>query len=172
MGISKRRLQLVLILVSLPILAIVLSRSYVLDRFRGDDPGAELKVDLSERSMSLLEDGEVTRTYPVAVGQPSHPTPTGTFQTGRIVWNPGWNPPNSPWARGEKPRSPDDPKNPMQGVKIYFREPAYFIHGTNSPASIGSAVSHGCIRMTESSAKSVANWIEEHGGSVPLVIQG
>lgn len=54
MGISKRRLQLVLILVSLPILAIVLSRSYVLDRFRGDDPGAELKVDLSERSMSQI----------------------------------------------------------------------------------------------------------------------
>ena len=132
---------------------------------------AALRVDLSERKMYVIEDGEVVRTYSVAVGRPTNPTPTGTFRTGRIEWNPRWVPPNSPWARGEKPREPGDPKNPMQGVKIYFREPAYYIHGTNDPASIGSAASRGCIRMRVDDAKAVATWIQEHGGSVRLTIQ-
>jgi lipoprotein-anchoring transpeptidase ErfK/SrfK len=58
----------------------------------------------------------------------------------------------------------------MQGVKIYFREPWYFIHGTNNPGSIGEAASHGCIRMTEGDAVAVGHWIEKMGGSVPLLI--
>ena len=132
---------------------------------------ASLRVDLSERQMSVIEDGEVVRTYGVAVGRSSNPTPQGTFRTGRIVWNPGWVPPNSEWARNEVPREPGDPKNPMRGVKIYFRAPAYFIHGTNDPGSIGSAASRGCIRMRESDAKALANWIEEQGGGVRLVIR-
>lgn len=132
---------------------------------------AEIRVDLSERTLSVIEDGEVVRTYSVAVGRATNPTPTGTYRTGRIVWNPGWVPPNSDWAKDEIPREPGDPKNPMVGVKIYFREPAYFIHGTNAPASIGSAASRGCIRMHPDEAKSLANWIEDQGGSVRMVIQ-
>ncbi len=138
----------------------------------GDEvAAAEIRVDLSERSLALMENGEVVRTYSVAVGRSSNPTPTGTFRTGRIVWNPGWVPPNSEWAKDEVPRAHGDPKNPMVGVKIYFREPAYFIHGTNAPGSIGSAASRGCIRMNPDEAKSVARWIQEQGGSVRMVIQ-
>jgi lipoprotein-anchoring transpeptidase ErfK/SrfK len=132
----------------------------------------ELRIDLSERVMRVMEGGEEVRRYEVAVGSRKHPTPQGSFRTGRIVWNPGWVPPNSEWARDEKPRAHGDPKNPMRGVKVYFREPAYYIHGTNAPASIGRAASHGCIRMRESDAVSVARWIEEQGGSVRLVISG
>jgi lipoprotein-anchoring transpeptidase ErfK/SrfK len=58
----------------------------------------------------------------------------------------------------------------MQGVKIYFNPPYYFIHGTNDPGSIGEAASHGCIRMTEDDAVSLARRIQEAGGSVSLVI--
>jgi lipoprotein-anchoring transpeptidase ErfK/SrfK len=58
----------------------------------------------------------------------------------------------------------------MQGVKIYFREPAYFIHGTNDPGSIGRAASHGCLRMQVGAAKSLARRIQKYG-SVPMVIQ-
>jgi lipoprotein-anchoring transpeptidase ErfK/SrfK len=129
-----------------------------------------LKVDLSDRRLYVIEGGEVVQSYGVAIGTRRYPTPTGHFRTGRIVWNPGWVPPNREWARGERPRSPGDPANPMQGVKIYFREPAYFIHGTNDPGSIGSAASHGCLRMRVGDAMSLARQIRKHG-SVPLVIQ-
>ena len=52
------------------------------------------------------------------------------------------------WARDLDYQPPGAPANPMQGVKIYFQAPYYFIHGTNDPESIGEAASHGCIRMT------------------------
>ena len=136
------------------------------------DRSSELQIDLSERVMRVVEGGEEVRRYEVAVGSRKHPTPRGTFRTGRIVWNPGWVPPDSDWARDEKPRPPGDPKNPMRGVKIYFREPAYYIHGTNAPGSIGQAASHGCIRMRERDAVKLGRWIEAKGGSVRLVIKG
>jgi lipoprotein-anchoring transpeptidase ErfK/SrfK len=166
----RHQLRLALFLLAIPIVgALLLFRADILGLFGAAAP-LELKVDLSERRLYVIENGETVQTYRVAVGKPSNPTPTGTFRTGRIEWNPGWNPPNSPWARGQKPRAPGDPKNPMRGVKIYFREPSYYIHGTNDPASIGQAASHGCIRMTESDAKALARRIESAGGNVPLVI--
>jgi lipoprotein-anchoring transpeptidase ErfK/SrfK len=58
----------------------------------------------------------------------------------------------------------------MQGVKIYFKAPYYYIHGTNSPGSIGSAASHGCLRMRTKDAKALARRISKHG-SVLLVIE-
>jgi lipoprotein-anchoring transpeptidase ErfK/SrfK len=60
--------------------------------------------------------------------------------------------------------------NPTQGVKIHFKAPDYYIHGTNDPASIGRAASRGCIRMRESDAKNLARRIQRAGGSVPLRI--
>jgi lipoprotein-anchoring transpeptidase ErfK/SrfK len=136
------------------------------------DPGPlELRVDLSERRLYVHEAGELVETYGVAVGRASNPTPTGTFRTGRIEWNPRWVPPPREWARKLKPRAPGDPRNPMQGVKIYFREPWYYIHGTNDPGSIGTAASRGCLRMRSGDAKALARLIERNGGSAPLVIR-
>jgi L,D-transpeptidase ErfK/SrfK len=134
------------------------------------DAAMSLKVDLSNRELYVIENGDVVRTYGVAVGSRKHPTPTGRYWTGRIIWNPRWVPPPSKWARKLKARAPGDPRNPMQGVKIYFREPWFYIHGTNAPGSIGSASSHGCIRMRTRDAKRLAKRISEHG-SVLLVIQ-
>jgi lipoprotein-anchoring transpeptidase ErfK/SrfK len=107
----------------------------------------------------------------VAIGRPRHPTPTGSFRTGDIIYNPPWRPPPQYWARNLLPQPGGSPRNPMQGVKIFFREPYYFIHGTNDPGSIGEAVSHGCIRMTADDAVSLARTIERAGGSVPLEIR-
>ena len=135
-------------------------------------PPLKLEVDLSQRSLKVVQNGKVVRTYGVAVGRPGHPTPTGSFRTGGIDWNPSWTPPpDQAWARNKKPQPPGAAANPMRGVKIYFKAPYYFIHGTNAPGSIGEAASHGCIRMTESDAVSLARTIQRAGGSVPLTIR-
>jgi L,D-transpeptidase ErfK/SrfK len=136
-----------------------------------DKPGLRLEVSLSARTLNVIENDRVVKTYVVAVGRPSNPTPPGRYQTGRITWNPSWIPPKSWWARNKKPQPPDAPENPMQGVKIYFKAPAYYIHGTNVPSSMGRAASRGCIRMTEEEAKELARTIEKAGGSVPLLIR-
>lgn len=170
MAVLLRRRLWLLLLAFIPIIAALASGSYVLRRVHKSDPPPHLRVDLSERTLKVIEGGDVVRTYGVAVGSRKHPTPTGSFRTGRIDWNPRWIPPLSEWARKLRPRAPGDPRNPMQGVKIYFREPAYFIHGTNDPESIGTAASHGCIRMRVKEARSLARTISKHG-SVLLVIQ-
>ena len=163
-GYRNRALVLgvsILVLSAVPIYALVVR-----------DPGPlELRADISERRLYVYEGGELVETYGVAVGRAGNPTPTGTFRTGRIEWNPRWVPPPREWARKLKPRAPGDPRNPMQGVKIYFREPWYYIHGTNDPGSIGTAASRGCLRMKSGDAKALARLIQRSGGSVPLVIQ-
>ena len=135
-----------------------------------DDPPLRLEVSLSGREMKVIENGDVVQTYGIAVGRPSNPTPTGTFRTGQIIWNPAWTPPPSDWARDKNYEPPGSPSNPMQGVKIYFRAPWYFIHGTNNPGSIGEAASRGCIRMNPEDATALAHRIQEAGGSVTLEI--
>jgi len=105
------------------------------------------------------------RHYDIAVGTKSHPTPMGRFVVRHLVWNPAWVPPNAGWAKGKKPASPGDPKNPMRAVKIFFQEPDYYIHGTNDEDSIGYAASHGCIRMAEADAVDLARYLMEHAGA-------
>lgn len=162
----RRRAQLASLLTILGLAWWILVRTGAIGQ-----PPLRLVVSLSERELYVIEHGEVVRTYDIAIGRPSHPTPTGSFRTGDIVWNPSWKPPNSDWARDLKYQPPGVPANPMQGVKIYFRAPYYFIHGTNDPESIGEAASHGCIRMSADDAIALARWIERAGGSVRLNIR-
>lgn len=137
---------------------------------RAHDGPITLEVSLSSRSLRVVDGDSTLVTYEVAVGRPSNPTPTGTFETGDIVWNPSWTPPSSDWAANKSYQPPGAAANPMQGVKIYFQAPYYFIHGTNDPGSIGEAASHGCIRMVPGDAKELARRIEAAGGDVPLTI--
>jgi murein L,D-transpeptidase YcbB/YkuD len=130
-----------------------------------DSAPARLRVDLSERRLYVEENGAVVRSYPVAVGRPQHPTPRGDFAVTRVTWNPRWVPPDSEWARGKQPREPGDPHNPMGRVKAFFREPTYYIHGTEDESSIGRAASHGCVRMRNDDVIELGRWLIEHGGA-------
>lgn len=122
-----------------------------------------LRVDLSDRKLEVMERGAVIRTYDVTVGTRRHPTPAGQFRIDWIVWNPSWNPPNSDWARGKDPIGPG-PDNPMGRVKMFFRQPAYYVHGTVAEDEIGRAASHGCVRMRNDDVIELARLVMEHGG--------
>ena len=124
-----------------------------------------LEVDLSTRQLSVMEDGSVTETYPVAIGKPSYPTPEGAFEIRRIIWNPKWVPPDSEWAKKKKETPPGDPANPMGKVKIFFSEPDYYIHGTRETDSLGEAESHGCLRMRNSDVVALARKVMAAGGT-------
>jgi L,D-transpeptidase ErfK/SrfK len=127
--------------------------------------GVRLRVSLSLKRLVVEDGGQVVREFGVAIGKPSHPTPRGQFTIRKMIWNPAWVPPkNRAWARGKRPRNPGDPGNPMQTVKIFFREPYYYIHGTNDPKSIGTAASHGCLRMDPIDAAELGAYLMEHGG--------
>ena len=124
-----------------------------------------LKADLSSRMLTVTRGDSVLKTYSVAVGQDRYPTPTGTFTIRKIVWNPSWHPPpGSDWAKGKKAKGPGEPGNPMKVVKIFFKEPDYYIHGTDAVESLGDAASHGCLRMDPDEVADLAKLIMEHGG--------
>lgn len=101
--------------------------------------------------------GEPTRvlTFPVSIGKMDWRTPLGTTSIVDKRRNPVWNPPNSVReehaARGDPlPASvPAGPDNPLGAFAMRLGIPggSYLIHGTNNPAAVGMAVTHGCIRM-------------------------
>jgi lipoprotein-anchoring transpeptidase ErfK/SrfK len=89
---------------------------------------------------------QVKRTFGIATGQPSFPTPLGSFEIASKTRNPWWRPPDSDWARGAEP-IPPGPGNPLGTRWMGLSAPAIGIHGTPDAASIGYSASHGCIRM-------------------------
>jgi lipoprotein-anchoring transpeptidase ErfK/SrfK len=127
-------------------------------------PSLRLTADLSQRMLYIEENDEVVLSFKVAIGLPQHPTPTGSFLIRKIVWNPTWVPPEEKWARRDTPKAAGDPRNPMRLVKIFFRPPDYYIHGTPYVGSLGKAASHGCLRMDPVDAAEVAQYVMEHGG--------
>lgn len=124
-----------------------------------------LRANLRAKILSVQSGDRTLKTYAIAVGQDKYPTPLGSFSIRKIVWNPSWvPPPNSEWAKGKTAKGPGDPGNPMKVVKIFFKEPDYYIHGTDDVESLGSAASHGCLRMDAAEVADLAKIIMEHGG--------
>ena len=114
-----------------------------------------LVVNLPAYRLDVFRDQERIRTYPVGIGTAQYPTPMGAWEIASVEWNPWWNPPPSPWARNER-RTPPGPGNPMGRAKIGFL-PLFYLHG--SPAGIGRASSHGCIRMKNEDVLDLARLI-------------
>jgi lipoprotein-anchoring transpeptidase ErfK/SrfK len=130
---------------------------------RNDGP-LELTANLTTRRLTVRREGELVKEYDVAVGQDRYPTPPGLYSIQKIVWNPSWAPPDAAWARGKSAKGPGHPANPMKMVKIFFREPDYYIHGTGDVESLGEAASHGCLRMDPDEAAELALLIMENAG--------
>jgi len=106
----------------------------------------KIVVTLGKFRLQLFRDGKVVKTYRVAIGAPGYPTPTGTFSVVNKQVDPTWLPPDSDWAKGLGP-IPPGPGNPLGTRWIGTSAPAVGIHGTYADGSIGTAASHGCIRM-------------------------
>ena len=99
------------------------------------------------------KDDPIVYTWPVGIGRAGWETPLGKTRIVRKKANPIWYPPDSireEYAeRGELlPRVVrPGPDNPLGSHALYLGLPAYLIHGTNRPYSVGMRVSHGCLRM-------------------------
>jgi lipoprotein-anchoring transpeptidase ErfK/SrfK len=106
----------------------------------------KLVIVKHEFRLRAYRDGRLVAVFPIAIGQPRYPSPTGTFAITEKLKNPTWIPPNSPWAKGLEP-IPPGAGNPLGTRWIGTSAPAVGIHGTPNDASIGTAASHGCIRM-------------------------
>jgi hypothetical protein len=106
-----------------------------------------LTLDRGTFTLRLWEDLELTRTYTVAVGQEGLETPEGLYEIQAKEENPIWHVPESDWAGDLAGQTiPPGPSNPIKARWMAIYEGAG-IHGTEETASLGSAASHGCVRM-------------------------
>lgn len=124
-----------------------------------------MAISTQKKILVVRVNGQDVKQYDVAVGLPKHPTPMGRFGVRHIVWNPAWVPPKAKWSKGKQPTAPNDPKNPMKVVKLFFQEPDYYIHGTDQEDTLGAAASHGCIRMAQQDVYDLARFIMQNGGA-------
>jgi hypothetical protein len=112
-------------------------------------PG-QIIVSFSDRRLYLITERGKAITYPVAVPAGDARWQGVTFVSDKKI-NPAWTP--TPEMVRQNPRLPrwvpgGHPMNPLGIRAMYLGTSAYRIHGTDAPWTIGQAVSHGCIRMT------------------------
>lgn len=119
-----------------------------------------IKVDLSAKKLTLYDkDGDI-KTWPVATGTPGFPTPEGTFRIVLKRYMPTWGNPGSDWAKDMPPFIPPGPDNPLGLRALNLNAPGIRIHGTSNIGSIGTAASHGCVRMTNASIIELYDMVE------------
>lgn len=108
----------------------------------GPSPPAptSIVVNLPARTLYWYVNGELVRSFPVAIGKTSTVTPVGAYKVQYKAVHPWWQPPDG------GPVVPPGPSNPLGTRWIQFNG-GYGIHGNNNPSSIGQVVSAGCIRM-------------------------
>jgi lipoprotein-anchoring transpeptidase ErfK/SrfK len=110
---------------------------------------AILVVDRSNFKLTLYKNLELAKTYSVAIGAVGFDTPTGLYHIQNKAVNPAWTMPNSDWvAPGDRGKVVPGgvPENPLKARWLGIYDGAG-IHGTDAEGSIGTAASHGCVRM-------------------------
>lgn len=109
----------------------------------------EIVLELRKRTISLVEGGKVLGKWPVAIGDPSTPTPTGRYSIRNKVVNPQYQS-----TKSGKNNPTIGPNGPLGDRWLGFHSTdrdQFGIHGT-PPAWAwavhqGAAVTHGCVRM-------------------------
>jgi lipoprotein-anchoring transpeptidase ErfK/SrfK len=109
---------------------------------------AVIVVNRGAFQLTLYKHLKPVKTYPIAVGQVGLETPAGLYDVQNKAVDPDWHVPNSAWAGDLAGQviPGGSPENPIKARWLGIYDGAG-IHGTSEDASIGSAASHGCIRM-------------------------
>ena len=109
----------------------------------------EILLELGKRQISLIEGSQVIGRWPVAIGDPSTPTPVGRFTIENMVVNPVYQSTSSGKINATK-----GPQAPLGDRWIGFKQSGvnqYGIHGTPDAwawtVTSRAAVSNGCVRM-------------------------
>jgi lipoprotein-anchoring transpeptidase ErfK/SrfK len=100
-----------------------------------------IDIALGAHKLSLYQGDTLVSEYPIGVGTAQTPTPGGKYYIKELLQPPNPNGPYGAYAYG------------LSGFSNVLEEfnggdGVIGIHGTNDPSTIGTDVSHGCIRLT------------------------
>ena len=107
-----------------------------------------LVADRYNFKLRLYRDLQLQKEYTVAVGAVGFDTPAGLYHIQNKAVDPAWHVPERDWA-GDLAGTivPGGvPENPLKARWLGIYDGAG-IHGTDQTDSLGTAASHGCIRM-------------------------
>ena len=107
-----------------------------------------LTLDRGGFQLKLWRNLELEKTYTVAVGKIGMETPAGLYTIQNKQVDPAWHVPDSDWAGDLAGQVIPGgiAENPLKARWMGIYDGAG-IHGTSETASLGSAASHGCVRM-------------------------
>lgn len=136
---------------------------------RTGQPARRIVISIPDRKLALIEEGEVLKIYPIAVGASQTPSPRGEFRIANRIDRPTY------YGTG-KVIEPGD-GNPLGTRWLGLSLKGYGIHGTTEPRSIGKRASHGCIRMRNADVEElfeivrVGDVVELHGARTAEIAQ-
>jgi hypothetical protein len=109
---------------------------------------AYIVIDRANFKLRFYRHLRLSHTYMIAVGRQGLETPAGLYDIQAKETNPSWHVPNSSWAGSLAGQTiPPGPSDPIKARWLGVNGGAG-IHGTDDLASLGTAASHGCIRMS------------------------
>jgi lipoprotein-anchoring transpeptidase ErfK/SrfK len=133
---------------------------------KGQAPPEGTQVVVSKSNSTLTVQGPqgVLFFAPITAGSEHDPLPIGDWKVRGIAFNPTFNyNPDLFWDAepgDTKAKIPAGPNNPVGVVWIDISKEHYGIHGTPEPKMIGKSLSHGCVRLTNWDALTVAGLVK------------
>ena len=126
-------------------------------------PAKDLTITVSKNTSALTvtnASGATVFHAPVTTGSQHDPLPIGEWTVTAVVKNPTFNyNPDLFWDADPshaKAKIPPGPNGPVGVVWIDISKPHYGIHGTPEPGTVGHTTSHGCVRLTNWDATTLA----------------
>jgi len=113
-----------------------------------------ITIDKSTQQMSVAVDGAQRYVWPVSTGRPGYDTPSGTFKPNRMDADHY----SQEWDNAPMPHA------------IFFDMDGHAIHGFFDVKHLGSAVSHGCVRLSPDHAQTLFNLVKAGGMSETKVV--
>lgn len=134
---------------------------------------AKVVVDKSDSTVAILDaGGKVLAQFPASTGSEHDPLPIGKWKIDGVARDPEFHyNPDLFWdadAGHARATIAPGPNNPVGVVWIDLSKPHYGIHGTPEPSKVGKTESHGCIRLTNWSARVLADAVAP---GTPAILQ-
>ncbi len=106
-----------------------------------------ITIDKSAQRMSVSVDGKTRWVWPVSTGRRGYATPSGSYTAFRMEEDHY----SKEWDDAPMPHS------------IFFSKQGHAIHGTFEARRLGTAASHGCVRLSTQHAALLYALVEEQG---------
>jgi hypothetical protein len=113
-----------------------------------------VNIDKSTQSMTVAVDGAPRYIWPVSTGRPGYDTPNGTYRPNRMDADHL----SQEWDNAPMPHA------------IFFDMHGHAIHGFLDTRHIGSAASHGCVRLSPEHAATLYDLVSTEGMKETTVV--